>query len=783
MTRAPRAVRVLPWLCAALLMPLASISGVDAQAERVRFDGTRFIDAESGKAVTLTGVNIGNWLLLEPWMLAVPTDGPEGFRDQHDIVSVLEARFGRERAERWLDVYRSSWFTERDAAIIRDFGMRVIRVPFHYSLLLDDERSRVLRPDAFEWLDRAVELARGAGLLVILDLHGAPGGQSIDMPTGRIDQNRLWHDEELRRVTAWLWGRIAARYAEEPVVIGYDLLNEPYGDFETDLSAELIALMDDIIAEVRREDPRTAVFLPGQFSGIEFYGDPAARGWTRAGFTEHFYPGIFGGEERSLRRHARFIASDVHVRRAQMLATGAPFLVGEFNTIFESIGGARLLAEQVRAFEAHGWITTLWAYRLHRNDGRLPADNWTMVTNAEPFSFDLRGASYEELLMAAERLGRVPLEHDAAMLDAFTRPGNAAHLVPDMPAARLAPPEPVSPEGWSVLSIGGASPGALEQAEDGFVLVGGGEDIFGRADSFVWALPVTPVTPAASRSVSVEVRGFEAYERYAKGGVMVRAGASADAPHASVHVLPSGEVRMLWRVEPGGPSFERPLAVSAWPVRVGVSETGNGLLAWAADGAGVLAQEPFPAEATLREGAASGVFVLSHADPACAVLELSRPAFGVEALPAAATTPPIDGRRYLIEHAEGWHWWGDRVSFSAVGLRLSPGSGHRDIGAWRDVDVSGGGWRTLLVEARRLGPAADLVLELRTESLDDASVLTLASESLDAALLPADGRWVRLALETPIPSDAMRVLFRVVGADHRSEASAVELRSIQVVER
>ncbi|MEO1536026.1 MAG: cellulase family glycosylhydrolase, partial [Planctomycetota bacterium] len=460
-----------------------------AQLPPLTLEGSGFVDAQ-GNRVTLVGVNVGNWLLLEPWMLAVPTEGEQGFRDQHDILTLLDERFGAERADALLDVYRANWFTERDAANIAEFGMNVIRVPFHYSLLTSDDGPLELRDDAFEWLDRAVELAEGAGLYVILDLHGAPGGQSVDMPSGRVGANELWTSEAHQERMAWLWRSIAERYKDSDTVIAYDLLNEPYGDFQTDLSQELIAVMDRTIRAVRAVDSETLVFVPGQISGIDFYGDPRDRGWTNTGFTEHFYPGIFGAEERSLHRHARFVACELAVRRAQLKGKDAPFLVGEFNTIFENLGGATLLAEYFRRYADEGWMTTMWAYRLHRNDGKLPADNWTLVTNAEPFAFDLHGMSYDELVRSFERLGTVPLERDEVFLGELRYAmdeENAVGLIPTMPEAPVADGASADVPGWDIRGIGGATIGTSRGIGSGIDLVGGGDDVFGRHDSFVFA--------------------------------------------------------------------------------------------------------------------------------------------------------------------------------------------------------------------------------------------------------------------------------------------------------
>jgi len=174
--------------------------------------GTEIVNAK-GERVELRGCNLGNWFLLEMWMLDI-----HDIRDQHEFELILERRFGRARKDRLMDVYRANWIHERDFPIVKRFGFNTVRLPFHYSLLEDDARPFELKPDAFRWLDHAVELAEKHGLYVILDLHGVQGGQSDDHTTGRAGQNKLWDSQRSQERVAWLWGEIAAHYKDSEIV-------------------------------------------------------------------------------------------------------------------------------------------------------------------------------------------------------------------------------------------------------------------------------------------------------------------------------------------------------------------------------------------------------------------------------------------------------------------------------------------------------------------------------------------------------------------------------------
>ena len=210
----------------------------------------------------------------------------------------------------------------------------MVRLPFNYTLLEDDAAPGVLRPDAFQWLDRAIDMAAQDGLYVILDMHGAPGRQSTDHCTGRSGQNQLWLPKNRER-TAFLWKKIAQHYRNSATVAAYDLLNEPFGDYLREPSdSTIVATMDQLIHSVREVDQQHLIFCAGSMRGIAMYGAPASRGWKNVGYTEHFYPGVYDSSP-TLETHARFLSRDLHARADLFKQWRVPFLAGEFNVVFE----------------------------------------------------------------------------------------------------------------------------------------------------------------------------------------------------------------------------------------------------------------------------------------------------------------------------------------------------------------------------------------------------------------------------------------------------------------
>ena len=86
--------------------------------------------------------------------------------DQYTFESILEDRFGKEKKQELMEVYRENWIKENDFKIIKSFGMNTVRIPFQYTILMDPDRPYELKNNAWYWLDKAVEWAENNGLYV-----------------------------------------------------------------------------------------------------------------------------------------------------------------------------------------------------------------------------------------------------------------------------------------------------------------------------------------------------------------------------------------------------------------------------------------------------------------------------------------------------------------------------------------------------------------------------------------------------------------------------------------
>uniref|UniRef100_UPI0025D5F797 glycoside hydrolase family 5 protein n=1 Tax=uncultured Alteromonas sp. TaxID=179113 RepID=UPI0025D5F797 len=234
----------------------------DEQYSMLKQDRERWMN-EQGEIVSLRGVNLGNWLMLEMWMLN-NGDNPvgEGIVDQCTFEGTLEERFGADERARLMDVYRDNFITERDWDILQDAGFNLIRLPFPYQLIEDDANPMTLRDDAWQYLDYAIEEAKARNMWVVLDLHGAAGAQGWEHHSGCEGKNEYWEGDnvaENQERTRWLWQQIAGRYKDEPAVAGYGVLNEPWGTDAETLAENVTGLYHAI----REVDQEHIVILPG----------------------------------------------------------------------------------------------------------------------------------------------------------------------------------------------------------------------------------------------------------------------------------------------------------------------------------------------------------------------------------------------------------------------------------------------------------------------------------------------------------------------------------------
>ena len=281
----------------------------------VTIDGHDLI-APDGSKLFIKGTNLGNWLNPEGYMFGFSkTNSPRMINE------MLCQMVGEDSAEDFWKAFKDNYITRGDIEFIASTGANTIRLPFHYKLFTDEDYMGMKAGnDGFARIDTLVEWCRNNGLYLILDMHDAPGGQTGDNIDDSYAYPWLLESERAQQQFCDIWGEIAAKYADEPVILGYELINEPvapyFGERTDSLKAALEPVHKKAVAAIREHDKNHIVLLGGAVWNSDF---SCFNDWTyddKLMYTCHRY----GGDPT-----AKAISSFIAFRDS----TGLPMYMGE----------------------------------------------------------------------------------------------------------------------------------------------------------------------------------------------------------------------------------------------------------------------------------------------------------------------------------------------------------------------------------------------------------------------------------------------------------------------
>ncbi|MDO6429330.1 cellulase family glycosylhydrolase [Flavitalea sp. BT771] len=245
--------------------------------------GKTIVDG-NGKTFILRGMGLGGWMLQEGYMLRIGAIG-----QQHRIRQKIAELIGNEKTDRFYDAWLKNHTTKRDIDSLAAWGFNSIRLPMHYGLYtLPVEAEPVpgqntWLPKGFAITDSLLAWCKVNHMYLILDLHATPGGQGNDLNISDRDPSRpsLWESEANQGKTIALWRKLAERYAGDPAIGGYDIINEPNWGFEDPQDVRgtkektnkpLRTLMMRITAAIREVDTTHIIIVEGNGFGNNYNG-------------------------------------------------------------------------------------------------------------------------------------------------------------------------------------------------------------------------------------------------------------------------------------------------------------------------------------------------------------------------------------------------------------------------------------------------------------------------------------------------------------------------------
>nr|GAT57439.1 glycoside hydrolase family 5 protein [Mycena chlorophos] len=136
------------------------------------------------------GVNLGGWLVLEPWIT------PSIFDNTGNSAIVDEWTFGQLQSHSTalsvLTNHWNTWITESDFEAIAAAGLNHVRLPIGY-WAFEVGPGEPYITGQLPYLQKAITWAGNHGLKLIIDLHGAPGSQNGFDNSGHRISFPGWH--------------------------------------------------------------------------------------------------------------------------------------------------------------------------------------------------------------------------------------------------------------------------------------------------------------------------------------------------------------------------------------------------------------------------------------------------------------------------------------------------------------------------------------------------------------------------------------------------------------
>ncbi len=261
------------WYCTLLFFCLTTVSCSPGKEESSP-DATGFITVSgpdlllpSGEKFFIKGTNLGNWLNPEGYMFKFNKTNSGRF-----INDMFCEMVGPDFTAEFWRAFKDNYITQADLRFIKKTGSNTVRLPFHYKLFTDEDyMGLTANQDGFARVDSVVKWCREDGLYLILDMHDAPGGQTGDNIDDSYGYPWLFESETSQKLYCDIWKKIAEYYKNEPIILGYELFNEPiapYFENMEELNGKLAYVYQLGVDAIREVDNNHIILLGGsQWNG------------------------------------------------------------------------------------------------------------------------------------------------------------------------------------------------------------------------------------------------------------------------------------------------------------------------------------------------------------------------------------------------------------------------------------------------------------------------------------------------------------------------------------
>ena len=215
------------------------------------------IDLE-GKRFVIKATNLSCWLYQENYIFG-------GAQNVHETAKKnLNDILGPNAYEGFSKKMMDHFITSDDIILMKKMGFNSVRVGFSAESFENDSTISWL----FSSLDRLIPVFRENNIAIVLAMMRAPKPQN-KLWTSNYTKGAtlLWDSEEAQRKTIAIWSEIAGRYKHEPIILGYDIINEP--NIPQKREKELIELYQKISIAIKAQDQNHMIIYEGNGFGTK----------------------------------------------------------------------------------------------------------------------------------------------------------------------------------------------------------------------------------------------------------------------------------------------------------------------------------------------------------------------------------------------------------------------------------------------------------------------------------------------------------------------------------
>ncbi len=252
--------------------------------EYLHTDGKQILNGQD-EEIILHGMAIGNWMLHEGYLM----NTKEVAATHHEFRKKLIETIGATKTDSFYNAWFNYHFTKTDVDSMKAWRFNSIRAVLHYKWFTPPIEEEPITDEitwidkGFDMIDSLLEWCSDNEMYLILDMHGAPGGQGKDASISDYDPSKpsLWESDANKAKLIALWKKLAEKYKEEPWIGAYEMINETNWDFENsgnengcncNQNLPLIELYKNIIDTIRKVDQNHIVIIGGNCWGNNYNG-------------------------------------------------------------------------------------------------------------------------------------------------------------------------------------------------------------------------------------------------------------------------------------------------------------------------------------------------------------------------------------------------------------------------------------------------------------------------------------------------------------------------------